>query len=45
VVSNRQARNATKSYLKHKLGLELSDSERKAIAHVLNPVQPTPVNP
>ncbi len=40
VVSNRQARNATKSYLKHKLGLDLSESERKAIAHVLNPVPP-----
>jgi DNA sulfur modification protein DndB len=33
VVSNRQARSATKAYLKHKLGLVLSDAESKSIAH------------
>ena len=31
VVSNRQARAATKTYLKEKLGLELTDAERRAI--------------
>jgi DNA sulfur modification protein DndB len=40
VVSNRQARNATKAYLKYKLGLELSESDQKAIAHVLAAAQP-----
>jgi DNA sulfur modification protein DndB len=33
VVSNRQARSATRAYLKHKLGLTLTDSESKSIAH------------
>jgi DNA sulfur modification protein DndB len=33
VVSNRQARSATKAYLKHKLGLSLTDAESKSIAH------------
>lgn len=33
VVSNRQARSATKAYLKHKLGLKLTDTEAKSIAH------------
>jgi len=32
VVSNRQARFATKAYLKHKLGLALNESEIRAIA-------------
>jgi DNA sulfur modification protein DndB len=32
VVSNRQARSATKAYLKHKLGLSLTDAESKSIA-------------
>jgi DNA sulfur modification protein DndB len=36
VVSNRQARSATKAYLKYKLGLTLSDTEQKAIAHTLS---------
>ena len=31
VVSNRQARAATKSYIKGKLGLELSDAERRTL--------------
>jgi DNA sulfur modification protein DndB len=34
VISNRQARLATKSYLKDKLGLTLSDAEQKSIAHL-----------
>jgi len=33
VVSNRQARSATRAYLKHKLGLALTDAESKSIAH------------
>ena len=33
VVSNRQARSATKAYLKHKLGLSLTDAESKSIAN------------
>ena len=33
VVSNRQARSATKAYLKNKLGLALTDAEAKSIAH------------
>ena len=32
VVSNRQARSATKAYLKNKLGLMLTDAEAKSIA-------------
>lgn len=35
VVSNRQARVATRAYLKFKLGLELSDVERRSISHLL----------
>jgi DNA sulfur modification protein DndB len=35
VVSNRQARAATKAYLKHRLNLPLTEVEQKAIAHVL----------
>ena len=31
VVSNRQARAATKAYIKHKLGMPLSDSELRSI--------------
>ncbi|MGO9476432.1 MAG: DNA sulfur modification protein DndB [Limisphaerales bacterium] len=34
VVSNRQARLATKAYLKRKLGLPLTESEEKSIAHL-----------
>ena len=34
VVSNRQARLATKAYLKRKLALTLSESEAKSIAHL-----------
>jgi DNA sulfur modification protein DndB len=33
VVSNRQARSATRAYLKHKIGLSLTDAETKSIAH------------
>lgn len=33
VVSNRQARSATKAYLKHKLGIPLTEAEAKSIAH------------
>jgi DNA sulfur modification protein DndB len=33
VVSNRQARSATKAYLKHKLGLSLTEAEAKSVAH------------
>lgn len=32
VVSNRQARSATKGYIKNKLGLSLTDSEARALA-------------
>lgn len=35
VVSNRQARVATRAYLKFKLGLDLSDVERRSISHLL----------
>lgn len=34
VISNRQARAATKAYIKGKLGMELSDSERRSIERV-----------
>src|SRR5206468_3094296 len=34
VVSNRQARLATKAYLKRKLALPLSEAEEKSIAHL-----------
>lgn len=33
VVSNRQARSATKAYLKNKLGLPLTEAEQRSIAH------------
>ena len=39
VVSNRQARLATKAYLKRKLGLELTDAEARAIAPIPQPVE------
>ncbi|MDE2038438.1 MAG: DNA sulfur modification protein DndB [Elusimicrobia bacterium] len=35
VVSNRQARLATKAYLKRKMALELSEPEQRAISHLL----------
>jgi len=35
VISNRQARLATKAYLKNKMGLVLSEAEQKAISHHL----------
>jgi DNA sulfur modification protein DndB len=35
VVSNRQARVATKAYLKHKLGLRLNDAELRSLPHQL----------
>ena len=35
VVSNRQARLATKAYVKRKLGLSLSESEQRSIAHLI----------
>ena len=38
VVSNRQARSATKAYLKYKVGLALTEAEAKSIAHVLSVV-------
>jgi DNA sulfur modification protein DndB len=38
VVSNRQARSATKSYLKYKLGLTLTDGELKSISHLSAPI-------
>ncbi len=31
IVSNRQARAATKAYIKRQLGLDLSDAERRAL--------------
>jgi DNA sulfur modification protein DndB len=37
VVSNRQARAATKAYIKQKLDLPLSDSEMRALAPVPSP--------
>jgi len=39
VVSNRQARSATKAYLKYKLGLILTDAELKTISHLAAPVK------
>ena len=36
VVSNRQARLATKAYLKRKLALPLTEAEAKSIAHLMN---------
>ncbi len=33
VVSNRQARAATKAYIKQRLGLELTEAEKKAMPH------------
>ena len=35
VVSNRQARGATKAYIKQRLGVPLSEGEKKASAHAL----------
>jgi len=40
VVSNRQARLATKAYLKRKLALPLTESEEKSIAHLTAPNEP-----
>ncbi len=37
VVSNRQARHATKAYLKRKLGLPLNDSEERALTQKVQP--------
>ena len=34
VISNRQARLATKAYVKGKIGLQLSESEQRSIAHL-----------
>jgi DNA sulfur modification protein DndB len=42
VVSNRQARLATKAYIKRKLALPLSDSELRSLDG--DPVQPAPVS-
>ena len=36
VVANRQARAATKAYLKRKLGLPVSDAEQHSIAHLVS---------
>ena len=36
VVSNRQARLATKAYLKMRVGLTLNDAETRSIEHILN---------
>lgn len=36
VVSNRQARAATKAYVKQKLGMELTDSEKRSLDKVSN---------
>jgi DNA sulfur modification protein DndB len=38
VVSNRQARSATKAYLKYKLGLTLTEGELKTVSHLAAPV-------
>src|SRR5208282_2690082 len=38
VVANRQARLATKAYLKRKLGLPVSDSEQRSIEHLASRV-------
>lgn len=37
-LSNRQARSATKTYLKYKLGLKLTDAELKTVSHLAVPV-------
>lgn len=38
VVSNRQARSATKAYVKHKLGMALTDSELRSIGKEPKPI-------
>jgi DNA sulfur modification protein DndB len=38
VVSNRQARAATKAYIKNKLGLELTDSEKRSVEAARTPM-------
>jgi hypothetical protein len=43
VVSNRQARLATKAYLKRKLGLAVSESEGKSIEQLVSRSEPNPV--
>ena len=43
VVSNRQARLATKAYLKRKLGLPISESEGRSIEHLTWRIEPNPV--
>jgi len=40
VVANRQARVATKAYLKRKLGLPVSESEQRSIEHLASRVEP-----
>ena len=39
VVSNRQARFATKAYLKRHLGLDLNDSEKRALPQSIELVE------
>jgi DNA sulfur modification protein DndB len=41
VVSNRQARAATKAYIKDKLGLQLSESEARALKPMPAPAATT----
>ncbi len=43
VVSNRQARLATKAYLKRKLGLSVSESEGRSIEQLVSRIEPNPV--
>lgn len=45
VVSNRQARLATKAYLKRKLALPLTESEERSIAHLTARENPATDNP
>lgn len=40
VVANRQARVATKAYLKRKLGLSVSESEQRSIEHLASQIEP-----
>ena len=40
VVANRQARVATKAYLKRKLGLPVSDAEERSIEHLVARIKP-----
>ena len=44
VVANRQARLATKAYVKHKLGLLTSEAEERSVAHLTARESPTPPN-